>query len=354
MTEQIKAETKNLESMAVNANLSNVEREYFDKLKAELKQILGGKTLEDIEKTQDLVLARRVAKKMAEILEFLKTKEVETERLIIKDAKNPFAEAFKDGGVDAPETIDYELNFEELADMNAEVYESRGVHEWAEEVKRAGEKLRKMSLEKLEFIKQETREGAIAVIMPGKKIQLGSEIEQIRNLSPKYTHEYSEELPEASIDFIPNVSVIMSAAQNSAGDIPEGPYILLTKPTQDSEFQEMSVRNQIRAVENVNQKRAISNRPSLNIMNFYEYGAMQMLFSEMLIKRYEEDDVKLTQLVPLDKDTYTRFIPERDISCRPVEGSWNGVDRVMLFSEDSSMDFPVPGSGIRHALRILI
>ncbi|MBU1132291.1 hypothetical protein KKC32_03550, partial [Patescibacteria group bacterium] len=111
--------------------LDNLERKYFDKLKAELKQILGGKMLEDIEKTQDLVLARKASKKMAEILEFLKTKEVETERLIIKDAKNPFAEAFKDGGVAAPETIDYELNFEELAEMNAAVYEDRGLDLWA-------------------------------------------------------------------------------------------------------------------------------------------------------------------------------------------------------------------------------
>ncbi|MBU1131727.1 hypothetical protein KKC32_00515, partial [Patescibacteria group bacterium] len=81
MTEKIKPDFQNLETMGVKANLSNVERKYFDKLKAELKQILGGKTLEDIERTQDLVLARKASKKMSQILEFLKSKEINDEEM---------------------------------------------------------------------------------------------------------------------------------------------------------------------------------------------------------------------------------------------------------------------------------
>ncbi|MBU1132549.1 hypothetical protein KKC32_04895 [Patescibacteria group bacterium] len=81
MTEQMKPENQNLETMAVKANLSNVEREYFEKLKAELLQIFGGKTLDDIERTQDLVLARKVHKKMGQILEFLKSKEINDEEM---------------------------------------------------------------------------------------------------------------------------------------------------------------------------------------------------------------------------------------------------------------------------------
>ncbi|MBU1132548.1 hypothetical protein KKC32_04890 [Patescibacteria group bacterium] len=81
MTEKIKPENQNLETMAVKANLNKLEREYFDKLKAELLQILNGKTLEDIERTQDLVLARKASKKMAEILEFLKSKDIKDEEM---------------------------------------------------------------------------------------------------------------------------------------------------------------------------------------------------------------------------------------------------------------------------------
>ncbi|MBU1132023.1 hypothetical protein KKC32_02100, partial [Patescibacteria group bacterium] len=103
MTEKIKPENQNLESLAVKANLSNVEREYFDKLKAELLQILNGRTLEDIEKTQDLVLARKSSKKMAEILEFLKSKEINDEEMKEKAYEELLEWANDDVGKENPE-----------------------------------------------------------------------------------------------------------------------------------------------------------------------------------------------------------------------------------------------------------
>ncbi|MBU1132558.1 hypothetical protein KKC32_04940 [Patescibacteria group bacterium] len=120
MTEQIKSEAQNFESMAVKANLSNVEREYFEKLKAELKQILGGKTLEDIEKTQNLVLARKASGKMARILEFLKSKEINDEEMEERREKEKAYEELlvwaRDdfGREDAEEWIEKTFDLDEL------------------------------------------------------------------------------------------------------------------------------------------------------------------------------------------------------------------------------------------------
>ncbi|MBU1131761.1 hypothetical protein KKC32_00705, partial [Patescibacteria group bacterium] len=275
MPEQIKTESQNLETMAVKANLDNLEQKHFDKLKAELLQILGGKPFEDIEKTQDLVLARTVNKKMAEILNFLKTKEVKTERLIIKDAKNPFAEAFRDGGVDAPETIDYELDFEELADMNVAVYENRGLHAWAEEVKKAKEKLGKMRLEKLEIIKREIKEGAIPIIMPGKRAMLETTLEQIKMLRPKFkSFNKEEELADGSSLVGEHLNQLINERNELlVSDIPEKPYILLTKPTQKSELRGETMNKQIEAIVALNANRTEENK--ICAMNPHEYAAVQ-------------------------------------------------------------------------------
>ncbi|MBU1132186.1 hypothetical protein KKC32_02995 [Patescibacteria group bacterium] len=356
MTEQINIETENFETMAVKANLSNVEREYFDKLKAELKQILGGKTFEEIEKTQDLVLARKASKKMSEILNFLKTKEVETKGLIIKDAKNPFAEAFRDGGVDAPETIDYVLNFEELADMNAKVYETRGLQKWAEEVKKAKEKLGKMSIEQLEIIKQEIKEGSIPIIMPGKKIMMETTLEQIKKLRPIFKKEneeinlakesnYSKQLTEKLLE-IGNELLLC--------DIPDEPYILFTDPTQKPRFLNCTVEEQKNAITYLNANRTEGNK--IYAMNLPEYAAMQTMFAEMVKKRSNEENVVFSQLRPLDcgRAFWTSFIslPVSAKGLIPV-ANWENLYSELFFSLADAVN-PYPGAGVRLAERMEI
>ncbi|MBU1132187.1 hypothetical protein KKC32_03000 [Patescibacteria group bacterium] len=358
MTEQIKQGNQNLETLAVKANLSNIEREYFEKLKAELKQLLGGKTLEDIEKTQDLVLARKVSKKMSQILEFLKTKEVETKGLIIKDAKNPFAEAFKDGGVDAPETIDYELDFEELADMNAAVYENRGLLSWAEEVKRAKEKLGKMSLEKLEIIKQEIKEGAIPIIMPGKRVMLETTLDEIKKLTPRYKSEGAEiaEANESLLEWEYLKGLIESGNELLVSDIPDEPYILLTKPTQKSELRNKSVDEQKIAITELNENRTEENK--MYAMNLHEYAAMQTVFAEEMIERSEDEDAELSKLNPLDFGfaTWTRFVslpaytaPGSSSVLVPF-GDWDRLAGQLIFGVGNV--YASDGAGVRLSVRV--
>ena len=111
-------ETKNFESMAVKANLDNLERKYFEKLKAELMQILGGKTFEDIEKTQEIVLARRVHNKMAQILEFLKSKEINDEEMKEQAYKELLAWARDDVEKENPEEwLEQTFDLDELPRM---------------------------------------------------------------------------------------------------------------------------------------------------------------------------------------------------------------------------------------------
>jgi len=353
MTEQIKAETKNLETLAMKANLSNVEREYFDKLKAELLQILGGKTLEDIEKTQDLVLARKASKKMTEILNLLKTKEVETKGLIIEDAKNPLAEAFKDGGADAPETIDYELNFEELAEMNAAVYEDRGLDLWANEVKKAKENLGKMSLEKLEIIKREIKEGAIPIIMPGKRIQLATTLEQIKMLRPKFKKLNEEEMAaESYLEWEHFKQLINTRNELLVSDIPDKPYILLTKPTQQSEIRNKMVEQQIAAIEALNENRTEESK--IYAMNPHEYAATQTVRSELIFKRGEETDVELAQIKPMDfgGETWTRFVSLPVFSGAVPFGSWDQSVGRLFFDADAVN--ASAWAGVRLSVRVKI
>ncbi|MBU1132557.1 hypothetical protein KKC32_04935 [Patescibacteria group bacterium] len=353
MTEQIKPESQNLESLAVKANLSNAEREYFDKLKAELKEILGGKTLDDIERTQDLVLARRVNKKMGQILSFLKSKEVETKELIIKDAKNPFAEAFEDGGADAPEEIKYELNFEELADMNAKVYESCGLPEWAEDVRKAQEKLGKMSLEKLEIIKQEIKEGAIPIIMPGKRVMLETTLKQIKMLRPKFKNLNKEEelADESSLVGEHLNQLINERNELLVSDIPEKPYILLTRPTQKSEIRNKTVAQQIAALEALNENR--TGESKIYAMNPHEYAATQTVRSELIFKRGEETDVELVQIKPMDfiGETWTRFVSLPVFSGAVPFGFWAQDDSRLVF-----VNFSVDAyarAGVRLSVRVV-
>ncbi|MBU1132183.1 hypothetical protein KKC32_02980 [Patescibacteria group bacterium] len=354
MTEQIKTGEQNLETMEVKANLSNVEREYFDKLKAELKQILGGKTLEDIEKTQDLVLARKASKKMAEILEFLKTKEVETERLIIKDAKNPFAEAFFDGGADAPETIDYELNFEELADMNAAVYEDRGLDLWAEEVKKAKENLGKMSLEKLEIVKREIKEGAIPSIMPGKRVMMETTLKQIKMLRPKFkSFNKEEELADESyLEWEHFKQLINTRNELLVSDVPEGSYILLTRPTQESELRGKTVNEQIEAIAALNANRTAENK--IYAMNLHEYAAEQAMRSQMIMDQSEMAGEELSQVRPMDYGgaTWTRFVSLPASSGVVPNGFWDRSAGQLHFGYGGVSAYG--SAGVRLSVRVEI
>ncbi|MBU1132512.1 hypothetical protein KKC32_04705, partial [Patescibacteria group bacterium] len=270
------------------------------------------------------------------------------------DAKNPFAEAFKDGGVDAPETIDYELNFEELADMNAEVYETRGLHKWAEEVKKAKEKLGKMSLEKLEIVKREIKEGAIPIIMPGKRVMLETTLTQIKKLTPKYKERGLDitEASESSLEWVYLKELIESRNQVLVSDIPDEPYILLTKPTPKSELRDKSVKEQKIAIMELNKNRTEENK--IYAMNLYEYAAVQAIFPEMTIKRSEDEDVELSKLSALDfrGSGWTRFVSLPVFFGCVASGDWPLHCAELHF--DSGHLRASPYAGVRFSVRMLI
>ena len=68
-----------LKGIELKANFTPPERRYFYKLRDELEVIVGGVSIEELNKPTDVVQAKRIRAKLEEILKFVQDREIEAE-----------------------------------------------------------------------------------------------------------------------------------------------------------------------------------------------------------------------------------------------------------------------------------
>lgn len=125
------------------------QRKKMDQLTAELQEISGGRSSEEILASTDANLRRMYLAKLQEIKQYL---EMFSNIICVEHAKNSFQEAFLDGGVEAPEKQTMEWDLVEKCEQDAEIYRDRGLNSWAEALSGLEEKLSNLPVEKRRII----------------------------------------------------------------------------------------------------------------------------------------------------------------------------------------------------------
>ncbi|MBU1132239.1 pentapeptide repeat-containing protein [Patescibacteria group bacterium] len=277
------------------------------------------------------------------------------ETIFVRNAKNPFREAFVDGGVVAPERKDAVWNLVEKCHEDMAVYQDCEIESWARNLAGRENKLRNLSAEKKRIIESEIAEGAIPIIMPGKRVQLETTIEQIKMLRPKFKNEDGVETlaNESNLSWSHLKQLIAQRDALLVSGIPDGPYILLMKPTQKSELRGKTMGAQRAEIAAINENRSAERK--IYAINLYEYAAAQTIRSKMIINRSEAGRTELSQVRPMDFDykAYTRFVslnvPGGLVPC----GRWHSVQHKLDFDSVNAVERG-PFLGVRLVLRLEI
>jgi hypothetical protein len=276
-----------------------------------------------------------------------------TEVIFVRNAQNPFKEAFEAGGVESSERQDMVWNLVEQCKSQAQIYQGRGLPEWGRDISRMEERLRNLSPEKKQIMEAEINVGKIPIFMSGKQAMLRTTLAQMEKLTPKL-NEDGTVANESYLEWEDLKELIARRDEILVADIPDEPYILFTKPTQKSEFRSKTVEEQKAAIEALNINRTMENK--IFAMNLHEYGAMQTIFSEMA---FEESllvyDVELEVYKPLDfsENTWTRFISllPRFSGLVPF-CSWYQYVRRLFFGSGNCV--ANAHAGVRLSVRVMI
>ena len=232
------------------------------------------------------------------------------ETIFVRKAKNPFKEAFNDGGVNVPEIEAIQWNLVQQCNFEMEAYQERGLESWTRALTGLGNKLRNLSKEKKRIIKKAIKKGAIPIIMPGKRVMLETTLGDILDFNPKIKYK-NKNVRMASWTYVKGDSLkemIRNRNELLVSDIPDEPYIMLTRPTQRPELQQKTVDAQRAKIEAMNENRIGENK--IYAMNLHEYAATQTIFTELVIQRSGYEDSELLKFEPLDSNgyVYTRFV----------------------------------------------
>jgi len=266
----------------------------------------------------------------------------------VKDATNPFKEALEAGGITDPDFIaehrDIPVNLPELLEHHASIYESLNLPTWADALRNHTINL---TPEARDLLESQIKEGNIPILMPDRATQRATLKQSLINLKPLWIKDHN-------LQNVANPSIWQDYYNNDihldamVADIPEEPYLLLTKPTQEppSETTEKTLAQQQEYLAKLQET-----NPELQSILPQEYASLQALFTRAL--KDTATNRPLTTLNPLDRDTWTRFI-SLPVSVGDVpNGFWNAYDRQVGFVR-SYVGFVVSRSGLRSAVRVLI
>ena len=199
------AETANLQSLELKANLNPEQRTYLEKLKARAGKILGNKTVEDLEKAKDIKSLKKYKEILQEILEFLKTKVMKG----VIEGKTPEGKKVK-----------FEL--QEQLESWRDFYKKHNV-DWAplpEDISVTKEQAKEMRrlIKELGFDKM--------IIIPENLVNTGEKYEKLNTLMSKgYNETYQEEdfIEQGGFDGLKNKSeklkiILTKVVQNLEDD----------------------------------------------------------------------------------------------------------------------------------------
>ncbi|MBI5022994.1 MAG: AAA family ATPase [Candidatus Magasanikbacteria bacterium] len=233
---------------------------------------------------------------------------------IVRDSLNPYREALLAGGIVASdpavaERKDMAIDLIQLLSQDQSSYQAAGLAEWAKSLNNLESRLSALSPEKRKIVEQEIKDGSIPVFMPGKDIQFSLTVEQLtKQLKPLWIkNSQAQTVADGYLELDYFINLIQTKAKELLVDVPANPYILLTKPTQAPDVRtcDKTLDLQKAELQAINKERKKQNQATAYSMNPHEYAALQVLFTK---RTQSESAVPLTDLTPLDSNTWTRFI----------------------------------------------
>jgi hypothetical protein len=272
-------------------------------------------------------------------------------KIRVENMPSPFAEVYTDNGLPVPEKETQNIDLEKQLEEDCAAYRSCGLESWADDIETFKPRLKKMSKETKAQIAKEMQEGAIAIFMPGRAVQYKDAVETLtKKLKPVWTEEGKEKtVTDGYLDW-GHLETLKNILEENLSNIPEGPYTMLTKPTQKPELTSMTVDEQLAELLERDKKRKRENKPAeYTIMNL-EYAAMQKFFTE----RAKKNKI-FKKLDPLDKNTFARFVGIPFFSRDFVEhANWNSKEGHLSFNSDDEADYEhaLLCMGVRLAVRI--
>jgi len=218
----------------------------------------------------------------------------------IKNASNPYHQAFEDGGMASeqnPEKFEeLEVDLQKILKEDEQTYTDVGLNYWTFDFPAELREEMKLSPEKFEFIKQQIKQGAIPIFMPGKYFQhSGLMDEHLEHLVPRIIGKEGSKLIflnflEKSLKHALNLETITST-ERFVQSVPDNPYILLVKPDEKTAFK----TNKNTKIDDI--------LPEINsdsCINLAEYFALQNRFTSRAIAWAKKNNLELDSLDPLD------------------------------------------------------
>jgi len=272
----------------------------------------------------------------------------------VENMPSPFAEVYAYNDLPIPEKETQVIDLEKQLKEDCEAYRVCGLSAWADNIETFLPRLKKMISENKGGIAREMQEGAIAIFMPGRAVQYANAVETLtQKLKPVWKEQGEEKtVNDGYLTGDHLIAELEKIAKEKTVDIPEEPYLMLTKPTQRPELTSMTVDEQIVEIVERNKKRKKGNKPAEFAMMPTEYAVMQKFFTARA-KNLKNNDGKglFEKLDPLEIATFIRFV---SIPLSPrgfvAYGYWNPSGCRLYFAH-GGVDAASSG-GVRFAVRL--
>ena len=213
-----------------------------------------------------------------------------------------------------PPTINPIEHPQEFAHFFQEFYSANNLPEWSVPANEVTAKIAALSAEKRAQISQEMQNGAIAIVMPGRKVQQATFKKMLENLRPRSRGPRGvdrdvgparlyDDAPRNTELFLKNFERMLEAADNAFFDgVPENPYIMLTKaktmtvPRGNVEEQKQHF---------LELQKTDPNMHAMNVPGFVAFSAVYSTFVEAQTREYPDHIIE-----PIDSSNtnYVRFI----------------------------------------------
>ena len=224
--------------------------------------------------------------------------------------KSPFFEVylFSNEPEPAPETV--EIDLQTQLEEDCEAYRMCGLECWADDIQKLKRKIKFMGAEKKESLAKELRDGGMIIFMPGRAVQFANAVETLtKKLKPFFSFNGSEK-PVGDSFWPPEaMEVLEKIAKKQTQEIPEQPYLCLTRPANHVELTSMTVAEQIKEIKKINKIR--KQKKLLPVFSILppEYVAMQKSFTERLSNLIKTKKINfLVSVMPFDLTSRTRFV----------------------------------------------
>ncbi len=222
--QEIQKSILNLRSLIGRFNLSY----------SKIDEKLGSKNADNLEAINASMLLMEEIKE--KILEF--NDSFFNYKFTVKNAVNPYREAFQAGGITNPELIaerkDITVNLQEILTSDRNAYQSSGADIWAEALPKAIWDFN-LTDHELSIIQMQIEKGEIPIFMPGKEAQLKGLNEAMDKLMPLWIKDGQKQAIKNTNVWSYVGDLIKGYDQSLIQGIPDKPYILLISPSQSPE-----------------------------------------------------------------------------------------------------------------------